>query len=90
MALDEAWNELPVWKIRERGWSKVVGWEQAGFDDSEWPTVAALRKEAQMKSDNVLLRAELPPGACAIKYPIPVTGEYMVFVNGQLVEEHIG
>lgn len=84
------WAELPAWRLRERGWKAWRGWEQPGFDDHDWPLVAALRGEAKNQAQCALLRAVLPPGTTHLRLPLPVTGEYQLFVNGQLVERRLG
>ena len=41
-------------------------------------------------SSPVLLRGVLPPGARAIETPLPVTGEYVLYVNGVELGKHLG
>ncbi len=84
------WCELPAWRMRPRAWEAVRGWEQSGFNDHDWPLVAALRGEAQSAAETVLLRTSLPPGARSLRLPLPVTGEYVLYVNGMQVEKRLG
>jgi len=76
--------------MRDRGWAAVRGWETPGFDDHEWSQVATLRGAAMSHASSVLLRSILPPGTTHLRLPLPATGEYAVFINGQLLERRLG
>jgi hypothetical protein len=97
--LDDKWEssigatsiQLPVFRVKKRQFKNVPGWTDAGYSDSEWDRIHVLRG-AGLFTDNssILLRAVLPPGTAALKRPLPVTGEYALWVNGRLVEENLG
>ena len=97
--LDDKWEssigatslQLPVFRIKKRQFKNVPGWTDAGYSDAEWDKIHVLR-DAGLFTDasSILLRAVLPPGAMALKRPLPVTGEYAVWVNGKLVEKNLG
>lgn len=98
-ALDETWNptpgyatvELPAFRHRAREFQPVSGWERRDYDDSNWEKVYAVRDGAMFDhSSPVLLRGVLPPGARAIESPLPVTGEYVLYVNGIELDKHLG
>ncbi|MFZ4396574.1 MAG: glycosyl hydrolase [Kiritimatiellia bacterium] len=86
----DEWVSLPVWKACGRGWKRMAGWTEAGYDDSAWKQVATTRDRALLEDEVVLLRAHLPPGATAIKLPLPVSGEYILHVNGRQIEKRLG
>jgi len=98
--LDDEWAHslrdtkvtLPVFRMKGRGpYEQVVGWTQCEYDDSGWKQVYALRGNALSADDaSILLRATLPPGAKSIAGPLPVTGEYAVWVNGRLQVKSLG
>jgi hypothetical protein len=98
-ALDEVWSpdigdtvvELPAFRHRAREFQPVSGWERQDYDDSNWEKVYAVRDGAIFgHSSPVLLRGVLPPGAKAIETPLPVTGEYVLYVNGVELDKHLG
>ncbi len=89
---DGAWCALPVWRLHERGWQALPGWQQPGFDAASWRRVSAHdgRAVASVSAISCLLRTTLPPGADALRLPLPVSGEYLVYANGDLLEKRIG
>jgi len=97
--LDDQWKssigatsiQLPVFRAKKREFKNIPDWTGAGYSDAEWDRIHVLR-DAGLFTDasSILLRVELPPGAAALKRPLPVTGEYAVWVNGQLVEKNLG
>jgi hypothetical protein len=98
-ALDETWSpsvgnaivEVPAFRHRAREFKPVSGWEQRDYDDSNWEKVYTVRDGALFDhSSPVLLRSVLPPGAKAIEMPLPVTGEYVLYVNGVELDRHLG
>ncbi len=98
-ALDETWNahagdtavELPAFRHQAREFQRRAGWEQRAYDDSTWEHVYAVRDGALfVHSSPVLLRGVLPPGVKAIETPLPVTGEYALYVNGGEIEKRLG
>jgi hypothetical protein len=98
-ALDETWNptpgntsvELPAFRHRAREFQPVSGWEQRDYDDGNWEKAYTVRDGAMFThSSPVLLRGVLPPGAKAIETPLPVTGEYVLYVNGVELDKHLG
>ncbi|MEI6809275.1 MAG: glycosylhydrolase-like jelly roll fold domain-containing protein, partial [bacterium] len=84
------WVGLPVWKACSRGWKRMAGWTEAGYDDSAWKQVATTRERALLEDEVVLLRTHLPPGATALRLPLPVSGEYVLHVNGRQIEKRLG
>ena len=98
-ALDETWSpspgetivELPAFRHRAREFQRHAGWEQRDYNDSGWEQVYAVRDQALfVHASPVLLRGTLPPGARAIESPLPVTGEYVLYVNGIEMEKCLG
>ena len=86
----EEWVGLPVWKVCARGWRRLEGWTLPGYDDSSWKQVAVTRGRALLGDEVVLMRAHLPPGATALKLPLPVSGEYVLHVNGRQIAKRLG
>jgi hypothetical protein len=97
-ALEKVWSDevdgpqavtLPLWRMRDRGWERLAGWMAGDYDDKSWGQVAALRGAALSMSPSVLLRTVLPAGTRALRLPLPVTGEYALWVNGGLVQKRL-
>ncbi len=98
--LDDRWSpevespvrvELPVFRIKKRSFQAIPHWNEPGFDDGDWKEVPAVRGKAlSTEPTSLLFRAILPPGAFALSLPLPVEGEYMVWINGELEEKRIG
>ena len=86
----EEWVSLPVWKVCARGWRRLAGWTEPGYDDSAWKQVATTRGRALLEDEVALMRTHLPPGASALKLPLPVSGEYILHVNGRQIEKRLG
>ena len=83
--------ELPAFRHRAREFQPVPGWEQRDYNDSSWEQVYTVRDGAMfVHSSPVLLRGVLPPGAKAIETPLPVTGEYVLYVNGVELDKRLG
>ncbi len=98
-SLDEKWVcslgptqiDLPVFRVKKRNFTKVSGWTEPDYDDSGWESVCALRGECLFTdASSILLRINLPPGAEAISGPLPVTGEYALWIDGKMIEKEIG
>jgi hypothetical protein len=98
-ALDEAWSpapgdtvvDLPAFRHRAREFQPVSGWERRDYNDSAWEQVYTVRDGAMfVHSSPALLRGVLPPGAKTIEMPLPVTGEYVMYVNGVEIDRHLG
>lgn len=98
-ALDEVWSptvgatvvELPAFRHRAREFQPQAGWEQHDYNDSSWEQVYTVRDGALfVHSSPALLRGVLPPGAKAIETPLPVTGEYVLYVNGIELDRRLG
>lgn len=98
-ALDEEWKSsldatkirLPVFKVKKREFSDVGDWVAPGYYDADWDEIYVLRGSGLFTDhSSILFRANLPPGAKAIQAPLPVTGEYALWVNGKLIEKNIG
>ena len=59
----------------------------SGFDDGDWEVLSL--KHGPKLYDHVgsrLFRFVLPAGTAAVRRPIPVNGEYALYLNGRLVE----
>lgn len=83
--------KIPAWKMRERGWEALKGWQQPDCDDSTWCQVVAGQSAlGSASAQSALFRAVLPPGAKYLRRPLPLTGEYELFVNGRLAERRLG
>lgn len=98
-ALDETWTaspdetvvELPAFRHHAREFQRHAGWEQRDYNDGGWEQVYAVRDQATfVHASPVLLRGVLPPGARAIELPLPVTGEYVLYVNGIELAKQLG
>jgi len=98
-ALDNTWRPapkdaavaLPSFRHLAREFQARAGWEQPDYNDSGWERVYAVRDQALFThSSPVLLRGVLPPGARAIELPLPVAGEYVLYVNGIEIEKRLG
>jgi len=91
-ALGETEVALPVFRMKgRRPYERVEGWTARDYDDSDWKQVHALRGHALSSADaSVLLRAVLPPGVRSIVQPLPVTGEYVVWVNSDFLAKNLG
>lgn len=62
-------------------------WMDSGFDDGDWEVLSL--KHGPKLYDHVgsrLFRFVLPAGTAAVRRPIPVNGEYALYLNGRLVE----
>jgi hypothetical protein len=83
--------ELPAFRHRAREFRRHPGWEQPDYNDSAWEQVYAVGDGTLFVHPSpVLLRGVLPPGAKAIETPLPVTGEYVLYVNGVELEKRLG
>jgi hypothetical protein len=98
-ALDATWSpspgdtvvELPAFRHRAREFRQHPGWAERDYNDAKWEQVYTVRGGALFEhASPVLLRGVLPPGAKAIERPLPVTGEYALYVNGTEVARCIG
>jgi hypothetical protein len=97
--LDNKWEssigatsiELPIFRVKKRQFKNIPGWTNAGYSDAEWDKIHILRGNGLFTDNSsILMRTELPPGTAALKRPLPVTGEYALWVNGKLIEKNIG
>jgi hypothetical protein len=97
--LDDKWEssvgatsvELPVFRVKKRKYKNIPGWTDAGYSDFGWDRIHVLRGDGLFTdASSIMLRAVLPPGTVAIKRPLPVTGEYALWVNGRLIEKNLG
>ena len=98
-ALNDTWSpspgdtmvELPAFRHRARESQRHPGWEEPDYNDPSWERVYAVRDGALFEhASPVLLRGVLPPGAKAIETPLPVTGEYVLYVNGVELAKCLG
>ncbi|MBN2130969.1 MAG: hypothetical protein JW741_15815 [Sedimentisphaerales bacterium] len=98
-ALDEVWTptpgdtvvELPAFRHRARDFQRHPGWTQRDYNDSDWEQVYTVRDGALfVHTSPVLLRGALPPGAKGIETPLPITGEYALYINGIEREKRLG
>ncbi len=87
--------EIPVFKTRilssqlteKKDYSLWDKWFLPGFDDSKWETVHCQNKSLiYSDSESRLFRAVLPPGADAIKLPLPIEKEFALYVHGKLLK----
>lgn len=62
-------------------------WMEPDFPDNDWE-VLSLKRGAKLydHTGSRFFRFEIPAGAVAIQKPIPVNGEYALYVNGHLLE----
>ncbi len=98
--LDDVWQcsladtkvQLPVFRAKTRApYESVEGWMEREYGDRHWKPIHALRGNGLFTDDaSVLLRATLPPGTKAIEMPLPVSGEYALWFNANLVEKNLG
>jgi len=97
--LDDKWEssigdtsvELPIFRARKRKFKNLQGWIDSDYSDDEWDKIHVLRGEGLFTdASSILMRGVLPPGTTALKRPLPVTGEYALWVNGRLIEKNIG
>lgn len=97
--LDEKWGcsvgpveiELPVFRMKKREFTHIERWTEARFSDDRWEQIHVLRGNGLFEdASTILLRTQLPPGAKEIITPLPVTGEYALWVNGELLDKQLG
>ncbi len=83
---------VPVFRTRElspqpREDADATLWQEwflPEFDDSDWDTAHCLRGPLLYDdAGSRLFRAALPPGATALRLPLPVEKEYALYVNGE-------
>ncbi len=98
-SLDAGWDcslgptriDLPVFRVKMRNFDYIADWTQADYVDDDWRMTHALRGNCLFEEvSTVLLRTTLPPGVEAIVGPMPVTGEYAVWINGEMKRKSIG
>ena len=64
----------------------LASWFEPEYDDSRWDKVHCFRQPLIYNDTNVrLFRMDIPIGATAIQLPIPVKGEYALYINGLLL-----
>ncbi|MEJ2703068.1 MAG: hypothetical protein P8Z79_11565, partial [Sedimentisphaerales bacterium] len=81
---------VPVFCVKKRNFSKISGWTEPDYNDTDWESVCALRGECLFTdASSILLRTKLPPGAQAVATPLPVTGEYALWIDGNMVAKQI-
>lgn len=97
--LDEKWESsigtttisLPVFRMKKREFNNIPGWTETDYSDQDWDKIHVLRNSGLFTDNSsILLRTELPPGTTVLKRPLPVTGEYALWVNGRLIEKNLG
>ncbi len=66
-------------------------WMEPGFDDSAWE-VLSLKHGPRLydHTGSRLYRFVLPAGTAAVRRPLPVRGEYALYLNGRLIEAVTG
>ena len=91
---------LPVCRTRELSYESGDGdrlaavwkhWMEPGFDDESWE-VLSLKHGPKLYDHrgSRLFRFKLPAGTTAVRRPIPVNGEYALYLNGRLTEAVTG
>lgn len=62
-------------------------WMQPDFPDDDWE-VLSLKRGSKLydHTGSRFFRFEIPAGTTAIQKPIPINGEYALYVNGRLLE----
>ncbi len=94
-------QDLPVPGDAERGFSalrpvdtEVALWGQwfrPEYDDSAWETAHCLRGPLLFDDPGSrLFRMVIPPGATALRLPLPVEKEYALYLNGELTRTVLG
>ena len=93
--------EVPVFKTSKTDWADESSeyawilreWYKLGFDDKEWELVHCLREPLLYSHrESRAFRAPIPIGASALKLPLPISGEYALYLNGEclrVVTEHL-
>jgi hypothetical protein len=77
--------------MKKRSFTYIADWTKPDFADGDWEQIHVLRGKGLFEdASTILLRTQLPPGAEQILTPLPVTGEYAVWVNGKMLEKNIG
>ena len=66
-------------------------WFQRDYDDKHWP-VAHVARGALLFSrpESQLFRTLVPPGAVALRTPLPIAGEYAIYLDGRLLRTQLG
>ncbi len=83
--------QLPVFRMKKREFNNIPRWTETDYSDEEWERIHTLRDSGLFTdASTILLRTVLPPGASALQTPLPVDGEYAIWVNGKLVEKNLG
>lgn len=92
--------DVPVFRTSKTDWANkgteyvsiLSEWCEVGFDDHEWELVHCLREPLLYShAESRAFRAPIPVGASAVKLPLPIAGEYALYVNGEclrVVTEH--
>ncbi len=97
-ALDRHWRtalasthiQVPLFRTQKRDFQKWAGWQRPEYDDANWEPTHALRGHALFTDASpVLFRVPIPPGARTLAMPLPVTGEYALWINGTNIETEI-
>ena len=97
--LDDKWEssigvtsiQLPVFRVKKRQFKNIPDWTDADYSDDEWDKIHVLRGNGLFTdASSILMRTVLPPGTAALKRPLPVTGEYALWVNSRLIEKNLG
>lgn len=66
-------------------------WMNPDFDDSVWETISFKRgSHLYDHTGSRLFRFSIPAGTVAIRKPLPINGEYALYLNGNLLEAEIG
>lgn len=66
-------------------------WHGVDYDDHDWEVVHVARGPLlYSETGSRLFRVAIPPGADAVRWPLPVEKEHAVYVNGKLVKVIIG
>ncbi len=66
-------------------------WPRNDYDDQSWPLVHCARGPVLFDgAGSQLFRAVIPPGAFAIRRPLPIAGEFALYADGELLQKELG
>ncbi len=82
--------DVPVYKLSFLDYNNedmIENWYKNNYDTSNWQTVNCLRESLLYNDPNIaLFRIDIPICATKLKLPLPIKGDYAVYINDKLVE----